>query len=192
MAFLLRPLAFGFTLLIGVGTSNVYSSWTVLWPTEAESMTRDSVDHSTHPSIYETRRLKSESEFPDSNKNQGSGCGECSGSSHPLPQGFEAPPSNETSSESISRVTIPLKILSKKKAEYTEEARSEGIQGKVTLRVTFLASGGIGSITTVKGLPHGLTERAIDAVRYIRFEPETVNGTPRTTTRPVSYSFNIY
>lgn len=91
-----------------------------------------------------------------------------------------------------ARVTQPLKILAKQKAAYTDAARTNNVQGTVTLRVTFLASGGIGSITTVKGLPHGLTEQAIAAARSIRFEPEMVNGQPRTTTRPVSFTFNIY
>lgn len=88
--------------------------------------------------------------------------------------------------------TSPLKVLSKKKAVFTDEARSNGIQGNVTLRVTFLASGKIGGITTVKGLPYGLTETAIAAAREIKFEPEMVNGIPRTTSRPVTFSFNIY
>jgi len=89
-------------------------------------------------------------------------------------------------------LTASLLIVSKKKAEYSEAARSNGTQGSVTLRVTFLASGAIGSITVVRGLPDGLTENAIAAARYIEFEPEYIDGVPRTTTRPVSYTFNIY
>jgi len=89
-------------------------------------------------------------------------------------------------------VTQPLKILAKQKAQYTDAARTNNVQGTVTLRVTFLSSGGIGSIATIKGLPHGLTEQAIAAARNIRFEPEMVNGVARTTSRPVSFTFNIY
>lgn len=92
----------------------------------------------------------------------------------------------------VARVTQPLKILAKQKAQYTDQARVNNVQGTVTLRVTFLASGGIGSISTIKGLPYGLTEQAIAAARNIRFEPELVNGQPRTTSRPVSFTFNIY
>jgi len=99
-----------------------------------------------------------------------------------------------TDSEGLKgpKVVTPLKIISKQKAEYTAEARSTGIQGTVTLRVTFLASGGIGSITTVRGLPFGLTEQAIEAARKIEFEAEKVDGVPRTTARPVTFTFNIY
>lgn len=91
-----------------------------------------------------------------------------------------------------ARVTQPLKITYKQKAQYTDAARTNGVQGTVTLRVTFLASGGIGGITTIKGLPHGLTEQAIAAARAMRFEPEMVGGQARTTSRPVSFTFNIY
>ncbi|MER3430211.1 MAG: hypothetical protein C4324_04050, partial [Blastocatellia bacterium] len=70
--------------------------------------------------------------------------------------------------------------------------RTNNIQGSVTLRVTFLANGTIGPISVIKGLPYGLTEQAIAAAREIKFEPEMVNGVPRTTTRPVTYNFTIY
>lgn len=112
----------------------------------------------------------------------GSGSGDGSGSGR---SGTGAPPP-------VARVTQPLKITHKQKAQYTDAARTNGVQGVVTLRVTFLASGGIGSITTIKGLPHGLTEQAIAAARAMRFEPEMVGGQARTTSRPVTFSFNIY
>lgn len=125
----------------------------------------------------------------------GTGAGSGSGSGYGSGVGNDNGPGSGTGGAPPSappRVTQPLKILAKQKAAYTDAARTNGVQGTVTLRVTFLSSGGIGSITTVKGLPHGLTEQAIAAARNIRFEPEMVNGQPRTTTRPVSFTFNIY
>ena len=101
-------------------------------------------------------------------------------------EGDGAPP------PAAAKVSEPLKILYKQKAQYTDAARQNNVQGTVTLRVTFLASGGIGSISTIKGLPYGLTEQAIAAARAMKFDPEKVNGVPRTTTRPVSFTFNIY
>lgn len=89
-------------------------------------------------------------------------------------------------------VSSPLKILSKPKGRYTDAARVANIQGTVVLRVTFLASGAIGSISTVKGLPSGLTESAIAAARGIRFEPAKVNGVPQTTVRTLEIGFAIY
>ncbi len=92
----------------------------------------------------------------------------------------------------VKTVTTDFKLLYKQKAQYTDAARQNNVQGTVTLRVTFLASGGIGSISTISGLPHGLTEQAIAAARAIKFQPKTVNGVPQSVTRPVSFSFNIY
>ncbi|MBA2736364.1 MAG: energy transducer TonB, partial [Pyrinomonadaceae bacterium] len=85
-----------------------------------------------------------------------------------------------------------LKIISKPRANYTDAARQNQIQGTVTLRVTFLASGQIGKISLVNDLPDGLTEQAIAAARTIRFEPQIVNGKPRTVTKTVQYNFTIY
>ncbi|MFN0138936.1 MAG: TonB family protein [Pyrinomonadaceae bacterium] len=89
-------------------------------------------------------------------------------------------------------VSSPLKIISKPKGRYTDAARVANVQGTVVLRVTFLASGQIGSISTVKGLPNGLTESAIAAARGIRFEPAKVNGVPQSVTRTLEIGFAIY
>lgn len=90
------------------------------------------------------------------------------------------------------RVTTAMKIVSKPRANYTDTARQNQVQGTVTLRVTFLASGQIGSIAPVSGLPYGLTEQAIAAARSIKFEPQMVNGSAISVTKQVQYSFTIY
>jgi TonB family protein len=89
-------------------------------------------------------------------------------------------------------VTQALKILSKPKASYTDAARVGNIQGTVLLRVTFLASGQVGPISTIKGLPSGLTEQAIAAAKRVVFEPAKVDGVPRTVTKQMEFSFSIY
>lgn len=88
--------------------------------------------------------------------------------------------------------TVAMKIISKPRATYTDAGRVNNIQGNVTLRITFLASGQIGSISPVSRLPHGLTEQAISAARAIRFEPAKVNGVPQSKTMTVIYSFTMY
>jgi TonB family protein len=85
-----------------------------------------------------------------------------------------------------------MRILSKPKPTYTESARANNVQGTVTLKVTFLADGTIGSIVPVTRLPNGLTDQAIAAARLIRVEPEIKNGVPVTVTKIVPYSFTIY
>jgi len=93
---------------------------------------------------------------------------------------------------SVAKVTTPLKILAKPRASYTDEARAQNVQGTVRLKVTLLASGGIGSITPVTRLPYGLTEQAIAAARQIRFEPKKINGSPQSVTMTFEYNFSIY
>jgi TonB family protein len=90
------------------------------------------------------------------------------------------------------KATQAVKILSKPRANYTDAARVEMVQGKVVLKVTFLASGAIGQITVVSGLPGGLTEQAIAAARNIRFEPAQVNGKAVSVTKTIEYNFAIF
>lgn len=89
-------------------------------------------------------------------------------------------------------VTTPRKILYNPKAPYTDLGRQNQVQGTVTLKVTFLASGQIGNVVTVSGLPYGLTEKAIAAAKAIKFEPAMKDGVPYTTQATMQYSFSIY
>jgi protein TonB len=89
-------------------------------------------------------------------------------------------------------VTQGIKILSKPRPGYTDAARQANIQGTVILRVTFLASGQVGGISAVKGLPNGLTEQAIAAAHRISFEPAKVNGQAQSVTKQIEYTFSIY
>ena len=88
--------------------------------------------------------------------------------------------------------TNPLQIVSKPRPTYTDAARQNQVTGIVRLRVTFLASGQIGSVSPVNSLPDGLTEQAIIAAQNIKFEPATADGKPTTVAKVIEYSFTIY
>ncbi len=98
----------------------------------------------------------------------------------------------QTLPKTRNTTTDSLKILSKPRANYTDAARQNLVQGNVVLRVTFLANGQIGGISVVAGLSHGLTENAVDAAKNIRFVPAKKNGVPYSVTKTVSYNFTIY
>lgn len=87
---------------------------------------------------------------------------------------------------------IPIQIFSKVSPNYTDAARRNGVEGVVRLKITFLATGVIGSITPVLSLPDGLTESAIAAAREIKFNPPTRNGVPYNLSKLVEYHFSIY
>jgi len=69
-----------------------------------------------------------------------------------------------------------LRIIDKPDAGYTDEARRNNVRGQVVLRVLFGGTGQVNQISVVKGLPSGLTERAIAAARLIKFEPAELDG----------------
>lgn len=86
----------------------------------------------------------------------------------------------------------PLRILSKPQARYTDEARANNVQGAVRLKVVMRASGQVGEITVVEGLPDGLTEQAVDAARKLKFEPARKSGLPVSKVITIDYNFTIY
>lgn len=110
-----------------------------------------------------------------------------------IPAGSGNGPGNAAQKNTTTQpLSSGLKILAKPRPPYTELARFYGINGSVTLRLTFLADGTIGSISTVNGLPFGLTENAIAAARQVRFEPAMTDGVPKTVTKTFQYGFTIY
>ncbi|HEX6279112.1 MAG TPA: energy transducer TonB [Pyrinomonadaceae bacterium] len=178
----LRIAIFLFTLSLGI----IASALGRIEVRQEPAVEPTPVDHTCHPTAGEVlsrQCWKHQWDGPGSGSGSSAGSGDSSG--------FDR--SDKRYSNGMpAKVTKPLRITYKQKAQYASEARSNGIEGVVKLRVTFLASGNIGSITTIQGLPYGLTERAIEAARKMRFEPEEVSGVRRTTTRPVVFTFDIY
>jgi TonB family protein len=82
-------------------------------------------------------------------------------------------------------------ILYKEKAQYTQEAKDNKVEGTVALSVVFGADGQIGEIKVIKGLPHGLTQKAIEAASKIRFEPAMKDGQPVSERGNLEYSFKL-
>jgi len=118
----------------------------------------------------------------------GSGSGLGNGNGNGTGDGDSGPPPPPKR----AAVTEPLKIISKPTAKYTDAARQNNFTGRVLLRITFLASGQIGSVSAVGSLPYGLTEQAIAAARQIRFEPPKRDGVPYSVTKTFDYGFNLY
>jgi TonB family protein len=83
-------------------------------------------------------------------------------------------------------------ILYKERARFTEEARRHLLQGTVVLSVIFGADGHIHDIRTIKGLPYGLTENAIEAAKKIRFQPAVRYGKPVSVRTVLEFNFALY
>jgi TonB family protein len=94
--------------------------------------------------------------------------------------------------DAAQATTRKLVIKYKPNPGYTREARRNGTEGRVVLRVEFKADGEIGSVEPVEGLPDGLTEEAVEAARRIRFEPELRDGQPVSKKLHVVYMFRLH
>ena len=89
-------------------------------------------------------------------------------------------------------VTRKARLVMKPEPSYTEEARQNAITGTVVLKCVFKYDGSVVNILTVSGLPYGLTQRAIEAARRIKFIPAVKDGTHVSMWMQLEYNFNLY
>jgi hypothetical protein len=61
----------------------------------------------------------------------------------------------------------------------------------VVLRVEFRADGSVGEIQPLGKLPDGLTEKAVEAAKLIKFQPEMKDGQPVSKTLEIVYIFKL-
>jgi TonB family protein len=88
-----------------------------------------------------------------------------------------------------NEVTKRAVIVEKPAAEYTAEARRNRASGKVVLKVVLLSYGSVSVISVEQSMPYGLTEKAVEAARRIRFTPAELNGSVVTQLATVEYDF---
>jgi protein TonB len=89
-------------------------------------------------------------------------------------------------------VSAKARIISRPEPQYTEEARRNQVTGTVVLRAVFSAGGAVTNIKAIKGLPDGLTEKAIAAARQIKFVPAQKDGRNVSQYIQIEYNFNLY
>jgi len=83
-------------------------------------------------------------------------------------------------------------IAMKPEPRYTEEARRNATVGSVIVKAIFTADGTITNIQVASGLPHGLTEKALEALQKVRFIPAMKDGKFVSTWMQLEYNFNLY
>lgn len=88
--------------------------------------------------------------------------------------------------------TERARILSRPEPMYTERARKFLVAGTVVLEAVLAKTGEVTNIRVVRGLPHGLTRTALEAMQAMRFTPATKDGIPVSQRVIVEYNYNIY
>ena len=88
------------------------------------------------------------------------------------------------------RVSHPT-LLNKIQPSYTEEARQARVSGIVLIALAVDPRGKPQNVTLVKGLGHGLDEKAIEAVRQWSFRPGMKDGVPVTVGIKVAVNFSL-
>jgi hypothetical protein len=82
-----------------------------------------------------------------------------------------------------------VEILEQPRPAYTEEARRDGVAGRVVRDAYFLRDGTVEPRRVLEGLPGGLSEKAAAAAARIRFRPAELKGRKVTVARRVEYVF---
>jgi periplasmic protein TonB len=85
----------------------------------------------------------------------------------------------------------PPRLLREVKADYSEEARRRSVSGDVVLEIVVRRDGSVGDVRIVRGLPGGLDDRAVDAVRQWRFSPARRQGAAVDVVVEVAVEFKL-
>jgi TonB family protein len=82
------------------------------------------------------------------------------------------------------------RLIHKVMPEYPEPARQAGVQGTVVLDIVVSVEGAVTHVKFVSG-PEALSQAAMDAVRWWRFEPYLVHGQPTTVGTTLVLNFRL-
>ena len=89
----------------------------------------------------------------------------------------------------VNQVMTRAVITSKPAPAFTDEALDNDTHGTVRLRVVLSSKGFVTDMSVVKGLPDGLTERAIEAAGHVRFTPARRYGHAVSQYATLDYDF---
>lgn len=104
------------------------------------------------------------------------------------PQTMSARPLQVTEDSGIRPPLAQVKVP----PQYTEEAKQEGTTGVVIIQTVINTAGRIEDARVLKGLPHGLSEKALEAIRQWEFEPaRDAQGNPVAVYYNLTINFTL-
>jgi TonB family protein len=83
-------------------------------------------------------------------------------------------------------------IVWKPEPGYTAKARADQLTGTVVLEADFEPTGYVTNIKVIKGMNDGMSEKAIDVARNIRFFPAVKDGKLVSLHMTLEYNFNLF
>ncbi len=104
----------------------------------------------------------------------------------------DGPPSSEPEGpiQVGGDVKAPEKLFAPQPV-YTEIARKARVQGVVIVQAIIDKAGNVTNIKVLKGLPMGLEEAAVEAMKQWKFKPATLNGRPVTVYYNLTVNFKL-
>jgi protein TonB len=91
----------------------------------------------------------------------------------------ETPAEHGAAAEDCSEEpTKPVVLARPSDIEYTQKARTDGVEGRLVLQVIVAADGSVSDVKVVKGVEPGLDAAAVAAVQTWRFKPALRCGKP--------------
>lgn len=90
----------------------------------------------------------------------------------------------------ISQMVLQALIVSRPVPSYPEDARNAGVEGPVVLRINLNETGELMDAQVISG-DLLLRKAALDAIRYWRFKPYVLNGSPVQVESQVTIDFRL-
>ncbi|HEV2618512.1 MAG TPA: energy transducer TonB [Acidobacteriaceae bacterium] len=102
------------------------------------------------------------------------------------------PPSAPKPAAAVAAARTPVKVLSKPKPEYTQEAIDKHVEGVVSVHIRVEPNGAVQVLAITKPLGYGLDESAKRAVMATKFQPATdASGNPVAWDGVVNITFQL-
>lgn len=89
-------------------------------------------------------------------------------------------------------VNVKARVVDKPEPTYTDAARKAGVTGTVVMRCAFGRDGQVRNLVVIRALGYGLTARAAQAARRIKFIPATKDGKQVSMWIELQYNFNLF